>query len=93
MYKLLFSEVAKEDLGKFTVDERIFIAEKLKYLAANFDLLKRTKKIRKLKGSSKFYRFVIARKIRAIFEVKDDELIILILRIGKRKDVYRDLRK
>jgi len=46
MYKLLFSEVAKRDLEKFTVDERNFIAEKLKYLAENFELLKRTKKIK-----------------------------------------------
>ena len=91
MYKLLFSEIAKKDLENFTIDERIFIAEKLKYLAENFELLKQTKKVRKLKGSSEFYRFVIARKIRAIFEVKIEELIILILRVGKRKDVYRDL--
>ena len=91
MYKLLFSEVAKEDLEKFTIDERIFIAEKLKYLAENFEFLKQTKKVRKLKGSSEFYRFVIARKIRAIFEVKNSELIILILRVGKRKDVYKNL--
>ncbi|SNR68893.1 type II toxin-antitoxin system RelE family toxin [Desulfurobacterium atlanticum] len=91
MYKLLFSEVAKKDLEKFTIDERIFIAEKLKYLAENFELLKQTKKVRKLKGSGKFYRFVIARKIRAIFEVKNEEIVILMLRVGKRKDVYRDL--
>jgi len=36
MYKLLISEVAEKDLEKFSVDERIFIAEKLKYLAENF---------------------------------------------------------
>jgi len=91
MYKLLFSEVAKEDLEKFTVDERIFIAEKLKYLAENFELLKRTKKIKRLKGNKKFYRFVVAKKIRAIFEVRNDKLIILVLRIGKRKSIYKDL--
>jgi len=90
MYKLLFSEVAKKDLEKFSVDERVFIAQKLKYLAENFKSLKQTKKVRKLKGSSKFYRFVIARKIRAIFEVQNDKLIILILRVGKRKNVYND---
>ena len=93
MYKLLFSEVAKKDLEKFTPDERVFIAEKLKYLSENFELLKKTKKVRKLKGSNKFYRFVIARKIRAIFEVKDKKLIILILRVGKRKDVYRSFQQ
>ena len=91
MYKLLLSEVAKRDLEKFTPDERVFIAEKLKYLSENFELLKKTKKVRKLKGSDKFYRFIIARKIRAIFEVNNRQLVILILRVGKRKNVYRDL--
>ncbi len=90
MYKLLLSEVARKDLEKFAPDERVFIAEKLKYLSENFELLKKTKKVRKLKGSDKFYRFIIARKIRAIFEINDRQLVILILRVGKRKNVYRD---
>ena len=91
MYKLLLSEVAKRDLEKFTPDERVFIAEKLKYLSENFELLRKTKKVRKLKGSDRFYRFIIARKIRAIFEVNNSQLVILILRVGKRKNVYRNL--
>jgi len=91
MYELLISEVAEEDLKKFPTDERIFIAEKLKYLAENFDVLKRTKKVKKLKGYEKYYRFIISRKIRAIFEVENDKLIILILRVGKRKDIYKNL--
>ena len=90
MYKLLISEIAEKDLEKFSVDERIFIAEKLKYLAENFEILRKTKKIKKLQGYDKFYRFVISRRIRAIFEVEEDRLIILILRIGKRKDIYKD---
>ncbi len=92
MYKLLISEVAEKDLEKFSVDERIFIAEKLKYLAENFEVLKRTKKVKKLQGYDKYYRYVISRKIRAIFETEDDKLIILILRVGKRKDIYKDLK-
>lgn len=91
MYKLLISEVAEKDLEKFSVDERIFIAEKLKYLAENFEVLKRTKKIKKLQGYDRYYIYVISRKIRAIFETEDNKLIILILRVGKRKDIYKDL--
>ncbi len=91
MYKLLISEVAEKDLEKFSVDEKVFIAEKLKYLSENFEVLKRTKKIKKLQGYDKYYRYVISRKIRAIFEVEGDKLIILILRVGKRKDIYKNL--
>ncbi|NPA52537.1 MAG: type II toxin-antitoxin system RelE/ParE family toxin [Aquificae bacterium] len=91
MYKLLFSEIAEKDLEKFSTDERIFIAQKLKYLAQNFDLLKKTKKVKKLQGYERYYRYVISRKIRAILEVEGDKLVILILRVGKRKDIYKDL--
>ncbi len=91
MYKLKISEVAEKDLEKFPVDERIFIAEKLKYLAENFEILKKTKKVKKLQGYDRYYRYVISRKIRAIFEVEGNKLIILILRVGKRKDIYKDL--
>ncbi|SNZ06960.1 mRNA interferase RelE/StbE [Persephonella hydrogeniphila] len=91
MYELLISEVAEENLKKFPIDERVFIAERLKYLAENFDILKRTKKVKSLQGYEKYYRFVISRKIRAIFEVENDKLIILILRIGKRKNIYKNL--
>ncbi|RUM58737.1 MAG: plasmid stabilization protein [Persephonella sp.] len=91
MYELLISEVAEKNLKDFSPDEKIFIAEKLKYLCENFDILKRTKKVKKLQGYDNYYRFIISRKIRAIFEVQDDKLIILILRIGKRKDIYKNL--
>ncbi|RUM58713.1 MAG: plasmid stabilization protein [Persephonella sp.] len=91
MYELLISEVAEKNLKDFSPDERIFIAEKLKYLSENFEILKKSKKVKKLQGYNNYYRFVISRKIRAIFEVQDDKLIILIIRIGKRKNIYKDL--
>ena len=91
MYKLKLTEIAEKDLKKFPSEEKVLIAKKLKYLAENFNSLKNTKKVRKLQGYENYYRFVISKKIRAIFEVDGDELIILVLRIGKRKDIYRDL--
>ncbi|WP_457570001.1 type II toxin-antitoxin system RelE family toxin [Desulfurobacterium sp.] len=89
MYKLLLSEIAVKDLKSFPADERVFIAEKLNYLAKNFDQLVKTKKVKRLKGT-RFYRFVIARKIRAIFDVNEGTLTILILRVGRRRNIYSD---
>lgn len=62
----------------------------LQYLAENLTMLKKSKKVTELKGT-KFqgqYRFIIARKIRAIFRIENGELIVLVLRIGRRKNVY-----
>ncbi len=89
MYRLQLSDVAIEDLKSFNQAERILIGKKLRYLSENFDELKKTKKVTELKGTSyRHYRFVIARKIRAIFEIENDKLILLVLKIGRRKDVY-----
>ncbi|WP_457602552.1 type II toxin-antitoxin system RelE family toxin [Nitratifractor sp.] len=89
MYRLQLSDVAIEDLKGFNQAERILIGKKLRYLSENYDELKKTKKVTELKGTSyRHYRFVIARKIRAIFEIENDKLILLVLKIGRRKDVY-----
>ena len=85
-----YTDQAVKDLRGFNQAERTLVAKKIEYLAENFDELKRSKKIRELKGT-KFegqYRYTIARKIRALFRIEDGQLILLILRVGKRKDVY-----
>ncbi len=90
MYRLKLSDIAIEDLKNFNHAEQTLIGKKLRYLSDNFDELKKTKKVTELKGTSyRHYRFVIARKIRAIFEIENDELILLVLKIGRRKDIYR----
>ena len=89
MYKLKLTDTAVKNLKEFNHAEGQLIAKKLRYLSENFVLLKQSKKITELNGTEyKHYRFVIARRIRAIFEIKDDELILLVLKIGRRKDVY-----
>ena len=86
---LEFSEKSIEDLKSFSLDEREFIFEKIEYLAKNFEILKNSKKITALKGNHKGkFRFVIARKIRVIFQLKNNNLLILVLRVGRRKDIY-----
>jgi len=89
--KIFYSEQAVKDLKDFNGAERILVAKKIEYLCENFEVLKTTKKIRELKGTQfqGQYRYTIARKIRAIFRLEDEKIILLILRIGKRKDVYQ----
>ena len=87
--KIEYTEIAINDLLEFNEVDRKLIVEKIEYLAENFEILKKSKKITELKGKFKVkYRFVVARKIRIIFLVRNNELLILILRVGKRKDVY-----
>jgi mRNA interferase RelE/StbE len=90
VHTLKLTDTAIDGLKKFNHAEQQLIAKKLRYLAENFEALKSGKKITELKGTDyKHYRFVIARRIRAVFEIQDEKIILLVLKIGRRKDVYR----
>ena len=85
-----YTEIAIKDLLDFNENERKLVVKKIEYLAENFDILKTTKKITELKGNHRGkYRFVVAKKIRVIFQIRNEEVLILILRVGKRKDIYK----
>jgi len=88
--KVKYADQAFKDLKGFNAADRALIAKKIHYLADNLEQLKQTKKIRELKGTkySGQYRYTIARKIRAIFRLEGDTVVMLILRIGRRKNVY-----
>ncbi len=88
--KIRYSEQSVKDLKSFPLNERTLIAKKIEYLADNFEILKQGKKVRELKGTEfkGQYRYIIARKIRALFRIENGELVLLILRVGKRKDTY-----
>lgn len=88
--KIQYSEKSVKDLKSFSPPERTLIAKKLHYLADNFEVLKVSKKVRELKGCEfdSQYRFIVARKIRVLFRVEGENIILLVLRIGFRKDIY-----
>jgi len=88
--KIKYSEKSVKDLKKFTQPDRTLIVKKLHYLSDNFEVLKKSKKVTQLKGCEfdKQYRFVVAKKIRVLFRIVDDEIILLVLRVGQRKSIY-----
>ncbi len=88
--KVTYSNQAVNDLQQFNAADRTLIAKKIHYLAENFEQLKQSKKVSELKGTrfTGQYRYTIARKIRAIFRIEDHAIVMLILRIGRRKDIY-----
>lgn len=85
-----YSEKSLKDLKSFSHPDRILIVKKIHYLAENFDALKISKKVTELKGSEfeNQYRFVVAKKIRVLFRIEEDEIILLVLRVGFRKSIY-----
>ncbi|MRI58662.1 MAG: type II toxin-antitoxin system RelE/ParE family toxin [Epsilonproteobacteria bacterium] len=92
-YKLEFHPKAYKELQKLDNSIAKFILSSLKEFIENFDeayeaeLLK-SGKIKALKGEySGFYRLRL-RSYRVIYEKQERKLVILVLRIAHRKEVY-----
>ncbi|MDN5051365.1 type II toxin-antitoxin system RelE/ParE family toxin [Aliarcobacter butzleri] len=93
-YNLEFDKKASKDILALDKSVRNFILDELETFINNFDedyekeLIKLTK-IKALKGEFKgLYRLKL-RTYRVIYEKQGDKLIILVLRVSHRKDVYK----
>ena len=93
-YSLEFDKKASKDILSLDKSTRNFILDELESFINNFDedyekeLIKLTK-IKALQGEFKgLYRLKI-RTYRVIYEKVGSKLLILVLRVSHRKDVYR----
>lgn len=86
MYTLQFLGKAVKDLQRIDRPFQKIIKEKLLILAENPLALKNN--IKRLKDKElEIYRLRVG-SYRVLFQRKDEELIILVIRIGHRKDIY-----
>ena len=88
MYTLKFLGRALQDLKKINLPFQTIIKEKLLILAENPAILKNN--IKKLTGTKEDYYRLRIGSYRVIYEKRDKELIILIIRIGHRREIYRE---
>ena len=86
MYKLLFLSSAKKEFKKLDFVAQKNIKEKLILLSTNPEVLKNN--IKALKGKFKGKFRLRINQYRIIFQIKNNELIITIIAIGHRKEVY-----
>lgn len=92
-YSLDFDKKASKDLFSLDKSIRNFILDELENFINNFDeayekeLIKLTK-IKALKGEYKGLYRLRLRTYRLIYEKQNDKLVILVLRVSHRKDIY-----
>lgn len=92
-YSLDFDKKASKDLLSLDKSVRNFILDELEIFINNFDetyekeLIKITK-IKALQGEYKGLYRLRLRTYRHIYEKKNDKLVILVLRVSHRKDIY-----
>ena len=85
-YRVELKPSAAKALARLPRRDQRRVARKIDALAED----PRPKAARKLSGAEALYR-VRAGDYRILYQVQDDVLLVLVVRIGHRRDVYRNL--
>ena len=83
MYKILYTKEAKTSIGKLSAKKKRQIKEAVERIAANPGIGKHL--TRELKGLSSFR----SGTHRIIYRIYHKEILVLILTVGHRKDIYK----
>ena len=88
MYKIESKSSARKEFARLPKKIRDKVVEGLRVLATNpfSDLLK----IKKLRGTDCLFRFRVG-DYRVVYEVCEHVLVVVVIKIGHRKDIYRKL--
>jgi mRNA interferase RelE/StbE len=86
VYKLKYRTSVKKDLRKIPKSDLKKLLEKVLQLSEN----PRPLGCRKIAGYEHVYR-IRYRVYRVVYEVKDDVLVVIIIKAGHRKDIYDKL--
>ena len=85
-YSIEFRPSVLKSLKKFLKRDLVRIKKKVEELGSDLPDPKTTK----MKGNNSFHK-VRSGDYRIIYEIHNDRLVILVVKIGHRKDVYRKL--
>ena len=83
-YQVLLTPAAHRSLRSFPKDIRKRLDREILALGEN----PRPHGCEKLRGEDALYRIRVG-PFRVIYEIQDEQLIVLVVRIGDRKEVYR----
>ena len=85
-YSIEFRPAVLKSLKKFPKRDLVKIKKKIEELASDLPDPKTTK----MKGDNSFHK-IRSGNYRIIYEIHNDRLVILVVKVGHRKDVYKNL--
>jgi len=89
VYKLLIDEKAVKDLSRLDKSIQRFILDSLEIFAKKYEEIKKTDKVKALTGGFKGFYKLRLRTYRVIYKEYSDKLLIYVVRIAHRGDVYK----
>jgi mRNA interferase RelE/StbE len=85
MYQLIIKPSAEKQAAKLPAQTRLRITDALDGLKEN----PRPRGCVKLKGEGDFWRVRVG-DYRVVYTIEDDKLVVLVVRVAHRKDVYNE---
>jgi mRNA interferase RelE/StbE len=85
-FSIEFRPSVLKSLKRYPKHDLKRIKHKIDELSLNLPAINTTK----MKGNNSFHR-VRSGNYRIIYEIRDEQLVILVVKIGHRKDVYKQL--
>jgi len=86
-YSLEFRPSVLKSLRRFPKRDLVRLKNKIKGLANNLP----STKITKMKDDNPFHK-VLSGNYRIIYEIHENKLVILVVKVGHRKDVYKNIK-
>lgn len=84
MYKIILTKAVEKQLKKIPKKDQLKITDKLQSLSSN----SKPSEVKPLKGKLAPYYRIRSGDYRVIYAIEDDKLVVLIIKIAHRKDVY-----
>ncbi|HAX76462.1 MAG TPA: type II toxin-antitoxin system mRNA interferase toxin, RelE/StbE family [Cyanobacteria bacterium UBA11372] len=84
-YEVGFKPAALRQLRKLDADVQVLIVAAIESLAE----YPRPEGCKKLKGETDLYRIRVANKYRVVYQIQDNQLLITVVKVGHRRDIYR----
>jgi mRNA interferase RelE/StbE len=84
-YTVEISSLAARQIKKLPPETQIQVVAELAALAQQ----PRPDGVTKIKGEEKTYRLRV-KKYRIVYEILDEQLVVLIVKVGHRREVYRN---
>jgi len=85
-YFIEFRPAVLKSLKRFPKRDLVRIKKRIEELGSNLPAINTTK----MKGNNSFHK-IRSGDYRIIYEIHDDRLVILIVKVGHRKDIYKKL--
>lgn len=85
MYRIFYKKSVEKDLRELDIVYRKVLVTKIQTLAND----PKPKGVTKLRGSSALFRIRHA-DYRIIYQILNDQLVIMVVKVGHRREVYKD---